>query len=43
MIKDTWKITRGVETGGKWGGLGGWAGVRGKVRKLYLNNNRKKK
>ena len=35
IIKDTWTITRwGVETGGRWGGVGG------KGRKLYLNNNK---
>ena len=26
----------------RWGGLGQWGGVRGKGRKLYLNNNLKK-
>ena len=30
----------GVETGGRWGELGGWAGLGGKCRKLYLNNNK---
>ena len=31
----------GMETGGRWGGLRGWAGVGGKGRKLYLKNNKK--
>ena len=44
IIKDTWKIM------GWWGGNGrdlgrvrGWAGVGGKGRELYLNNNKIKK
>ena len=42
-IKDTWTITRGGgNRGGGWGGLGWWGGVRGKGRKLYLNNHKKK-
>ena len=33
IIKDTWTITGGrVEMGGRWGGLGGWAGVGRKCR-----------
>ena len=30
----------GVEMGGRWVGLGDWAGVGGKSRELYLNNNK---
>ena len=42
IIKDTWTITRGCgNRGGRWGGLGCWAGVGGKSGKLYLNNNKK--
>ena len=41
IIKDTWIIMRGLEMGGRWGELGCWAGVGGKGRKLYLNNNNK--
>ena len=40
-IKDTWTTTRGLEMGGRLGGLGWREGVRGKGRKLYLNNNKK--
>ena len=29
----------GLETGGRWGWLGWWGGVRGET-KLYLNNNK---
>ena len=32
----------GGNRGGRWGGLGYWAKVGGKGRKLYLNNNFKK-
>ena len=35
-------VRGGVETEGRWGGLGCWAGVGGKGRKLYLNDNLKK-
>ena len=42
IIKDTWTIKGGLETGGRWGGLGDWAGVGGKGRKLYLNNTKNK-
>ena len=38
IIKDTWTILGGVEMGGRGEGLGVWAGVGGKGRKLYLNN-----
>ena len=43
IIKDTWTITRwgGGNKGGGWEGLGCWAGVGGKSRKLYLNNHKK--
>ena len=41
IIKNTWTISRGIgNRGGRWGGLGWCGGVRGKVRKLYLNNNK---
>ena len=44
-IKDTWTKTRGQVEIGEGGGelWGGGEGVRGKGRKLYLNNNFKKK
>ena len=29
-----------METGGRWEGLECWAGVGGKGRKVYLNNNK---
>ena len=41
IIKHTWRIMGGgerVEMGGRWGGLGAWAGVVGKGQKLYWNN-----
>ena len=43
IIKDTWTITRGVETGE--GGGVGWLvrRGRGKGRKLYLNKNKNEK
>ena len=41
-IKDTWTVTRGGgNRGSRWGGLWWCGGVRGKGRKLYLNNNKK--
>ena len=43
IIKDIRTINGGVEIGGRWGGLECWAGVGGKGRKLYLNNNVKNK
>ena len=33
----------GGNRGGRWGGLGCWTGVGGKGRKLYSNNNKKRK
>ena len=43
IIKDTWKIMgrRGEGRNGREvGRAGGYAGVRGKDRELYLNNNK---
>ena len=42
-IKDSRRITRGRETGGRWRGLGWWGRVRGRGRKLYLTNNKNQK
>ena len=41
MIKDTWTITRGVETREGVGRAGVVGRGGGKGRKLYLNNNKK--
>ena len=43
-MEDTWTtINGGGNRGGRWGRLGWWEGVRGKGRKLFLNNNKNRK